>query len=391
MVVPTRRKTLSNGAAKSEKLDAMSANLLGFGSLLIIGAGLFAISASELAPDAGPEPRWLQHDNRRPKAPVVEPVASPASTEVPKDAIVLFDGKNLDQWQSATGGGPARWKVIGGYMEIVPDTGPIETKTKFGDVQLHVEWATPDPPAGAGQDRGNSGIFLMGEFELQVLDSYRADTYADGQAGAIYGQYPPLANASRPPGQWQTYDIAFRRPRFGADGKLLEPARVTLIHNGILVQNNESIVARTSWLESLPYEPQVDRGPLRLQDHNHPVRYRKIWVRELSERPAPSADALARPKVISLEADALEPFVGQYATESEAAERPMTISRGEGHLILKLSFRPTPLDMLPVSATEFILPRTYARFTFQRDGRGRVTGALFRIGDEERVLKKIDR
>ena len=140
----------------------------------------------------------------------------------------------------------------------------------------------PDPPAGKGQDRGNSGIFLMGVYEIQVVDSYRADTYADGQAGALYGQYPPLANASRPPGEWQTYEIAFRRPRFGSDGKLLEPARFTVIHNGILVQNNEELWGGTNWLEPAPYENHGDRGPIELQDHGHKVRFRNIWLRELA-------------------------------------------------------------------------------------------------------------
>ena len=157
---------------------------------------------------------------------------------------------------------------------------------KFGDVQLHVEWASPNPPAGKGQGRGNSGIFLMGLYELQVLDSYGADTYADGFAGAIYGQYPPLANASRPPGQWQTYDIAFRRPRFDKDGKIVEPARMTVIHNGILIQNNEELWGRTDWLETSPYEANPDRGPIQLQDHGHPVRFRNIWIRELARAPA---------------------------------------------------------------------------------------------------------
>jgi hypothetical protein len=185
---------------------------------------------------------------------------------------VLFDGSSLAAWKSPEGG-PARWTVADGYMETVPGAGPIETKQKFADIQLHVEWAAPSPPRGSGQDRGNSGVFLMGDFEVQVLDSYKADTYADGQAGAIYGQYPPLFNASRPPGQWQTYDIAFRRPRFDASGKLLEAARIIIFHNGLLAQNNEEPVGPTSWLKWLPYEYRGGGGPISLQDHDHPVRY----------------------------------------------------------------------------------------------------------------------
>ena len=265
----------------------MSGKPFGFACVCSISAaGLFAFLVAGEPGDAASQNRWLQHDNRRPRPPLVEPVASQAAAAVPKDAVILFDGTDLAAWR-ASGGGPAPWKVTAGFMEVAPGTGPLETKGKFGDVQLHVEWASPSPPAGTGQDRGNSGIFLMGVYELQVLDSYQADTYADGQAGAIYGQYPPLANASRPPGQWQTYDIAFRRPRFDSGGKLLEPARVTLIHNGILIQNNEELWGRTNWLETQPYEAGADLGPIELQDHGHPVRFRNIWLRQLPERPAP--------------------------------------------------------------------------------------------------------
>jgi len=228
----------------------------------------------------------------------------------------------------------------------------------------------------------------MGLYELQVLDSYRADSYTDGQAGAIYGQYPPLANASRPPGEWQNYDIAFRRPRFDEDGKLLEPARVTLLHNGILIQNNEELWGRTNWLESSPYEADADRGPIQLQDHGHRVRFRNIWVRDLPERPEPGAEDLARPKIVALSAEALDQFTGDYAMGTKKGAPPATISRGDGHLLFKLPARPTPLVMQAVSPTEFVLTHTDAHFTFQRDNQGRVTGVLFRVGDGERLLTK---
>jgi hypothetical protein len=355
---------------------------------LIATARLVAIAGSDEVRSTPREGRWLQHDNRRPRPPVVEPMASSAAPQPPRDATVLFDGKDLSAWRSAEGG-PARWKVQDGFMEIAPGTGAIESKAGFGDLQMHVEWATPDPPAGKGQDRGNSGIFFMGLYELQVLDSYQADTYADGQAGAIYGQYPPLGNASRPPGQWQSYDIAFRRPRFDKDGKLLEPARLTVFHNGILIQNNEDLLGRTNWLETSPYEPHPDRGPIQLQDHGHPVRFRNIWVRELLERPAPRALDLARPRIVSLSTEALDQLTGEYAMQTEKDALPFVISRGHGHLLLKVPFRPTPLAMQPVSPTEFILPHTYARFTFQRDEQARITGVLFRVGDGERLLTKI--
>ena len=272
---------------------------------LIAAAVLFAGMVAAEVRNMATEDRWLQHDILRQKPTVVETDGSASRAHATKDAIMLFDGTNLDAWRTPEGG-PARWKVTNGFVEIAAGTGPIESKGKFGDVQLHVEWASPSPPAGKGQGRGNSGVFLMGLYEIQVLDSYRADTYADGQAGAIYGQYPPLFNASRPPGEWQTYDVAFRRPRFDKNGKLLEPARVTLIHNGILVQNNEELWGGTNWLESSPYEAHADRGRIELQDHGHPVRFRNFWVRELPERPMPTAEDRARPTIISLSAAALD-------------------------------------------------------------------------------------
>jgi hypothetical protein len=355
---------------------------------LIASAGLFAILAADEVSNMASLNRWLQHDIRRPKPPVVEPVGSSVMAPAPKDAVILFDGTTLDAWRTPEGG-PAKWKVNDGFMEIAPDTGPIETKAKFGDVQLHVEWASPSPPAGKGQDRGNSGIFLMGLYELQVLDSYQADTYSDGQAGALYGQYPPLANASRPPGEWQTYDVAFRRPRFDKEGKLLEPARITLIHNGILIQNNEELWGGTNWLETQPYEAGADRGRIELQDHGHPVRFRNIWLRELAERPAPKPDDLARPKVVSLSAEALVEFTGQYKMGQKKDSKPAKITRGDGYLLFKMASRPRPLVMQPISPSEFVLPHTDAHFTFQRDDQGFVTGVLFRVGDGEQLLTKI--
>jgi hypothetical protein len=166
-------------------------------------------------------------------------------------------------------------------MEVVANTGNIETKQGFGDVQLHVEWMAPTPVEGEGQDRGNSGVFLMTFYELQVLDSYQNTTYADGQAGAVFGQYPPLVNASRPPGQWQTYDIVFRRPRFDANGSLQSPARMTVFHNGVLVQDDVTLTGPTAFQRRPAYSRHADRLPIRLQDHAHPVRYRNIWVRDL--------------------------------------------------------------------------------------------------------------
>jgi hypothetical protein len=356
---------------------------------LVAASGLVACLASDGDRATVPAVRWRQHDIRRPKPPVVEPAEAAIAARPPRDAIVLFDGTGLDAWRSHSGGA-AKWKVAGGVLETVPGTGMIQTRASFGDVQLHVEWAAPSPPHGAGQGRGNSGVFLMGQFEIQVLDSYRADTYADGQAGAIYGQYPPLFNASRPPGEWQTYDIAFRRPRFDRSGKLLEPARVTLFHNGILVQNSEEPFGATSWLEWEKYDASKgERGPIALQDHDHPVRYRNIWLRELPERPAPTAADLARPSTIQLAPEVLDRYTGQYRLNDEPDAPTARITREGDHLTLSLPRRPRPLRLEPTSETRFDMPATDGHFTFLIDETGRVTGVHFRIADGERDWKRV--
>jgi hypothetical protein len=163
----------------------------------------------------------------------------------------------------------------------VRGTGSLRTARSFGDIQLHIEWRAATPPTASGQNRSNSGVFLMGRYEVQVLDSYQNETYADGQAAALYGQRPPLVNASRPPGEWQTYDIVFRRPRFAADGRVLEPARITLLHNGVLVHDAVAFTGATAHMRAASYEAHEDRLPISLQDHGDPVRFRNIWVREL--------------------------------------------------------------------------------------------------------------
>jgi hypothetical protein len=230
-------------------------------------------------------PPWgVQHDRNAPQPPVVTP--GEASTQAqegkpPSDAIVLFNGKDLSNWESVNGG-PAEWKVEKGYFATVPRKGDIRTKQAFGDCQLHVEYAAPSPPHGEDQDRGNSGVYLMSSYEVQVLDSYESKTYPDGQAAAIYGQYAPLVNACRPPGQWQTYDIVFHGPRFDPAGKLTRAATFTVLHNGVLVQDHVTVLGRTDG-EHEPYEQTPTKLPLKLQDHNHPVRFRNIWIREFAE------------------------------------------------------------------------------------------------------------
>lgn len=229
---------------------------------------------------AGAQTKWQIHDLNRPMAPVITPGPAGPPVPPPSDAVVLFDGKDLSKWTDAKGQ-PARWKVENGYMEVVPETGSIRTVQGFGDCQLHVEWMAPSPAKGEGQDRGNSGVFLMDLYEVQVLDCYNNKTYADGQTAAIYGQYPPLVNACRPPGEWQTYDIVFHRPRFGKDGQVLAPARMTVFHNGVLVHECATLTGPTAHKAQPAYKMHPDKLPISLQDHGHPVRFRDIWLRNL--------------------------------------------------------------------------------------------------------------
>jgi 3-keto-disaccharide hydrolase len=227
-----------------------------------------------------PDGKWRVHDVKRPRPAVVTP-APFAAAAPPSDAIVLLGPNgNLSAWQSEDGSA-ASWPVSGDVLQT--GKGFLRTKAEFGDVQLHVEFATPAVVEGESQGRGNSGVFLAGVFEIQVLDSFQNPTYADGQAAAMYGQFPPLVNASRGPGQWQSYDIVFIAPRFSAAGQLASPATVTVFHNGVLVQNGRAFWGPTAHRRIDPYVASTARGPIRLQDHQNPVRYRNIWVRELRE------------------------------------------------------------------------------------------------------------
>ena len=237
-----------------------------FRSLLCVTALTLDATAAFAAPEGEiPPPK----DEPR----VIDPGPPPA------DAIVLFDGKDLSQWKSDKGGGPAKWEIKDGAA-IVNGTGGISTKQGFGDCQLHIEWATPAVVKGEGQGRGNSGIFLQGRYEVQILDSYNNKTYYNGQAGAVYKQYAPLVNACRKPGEWQAYDIIYHAPRFDEAGKLLKPGTVTILQNGVLVQDDVEIMGPTSG-PAPKYKAHPLKQPLALQDHHNPMRFRNIWIREL--------------------------------------------------------------------------------------------------------------
>ncbi len=264
-------------------------------SLLLFVALPPAQAAAQVAAPAAPPPAaaasWPQHSRERPMAPVAAAPAMTAPIPAPTGATVLFDGRDLSQWSKADGA-DAAWRLVpGGAMEVVRGAGGIRTRASFGDVHVHVEWASPAPAEGTDQDRGNSGVFLMGRYEVQVLDSYQAVTYADGAAGSIYGQFPPRVNVSRAPGEWQSFDIEFRRPRFDAAGGLVAPARMTVRHNGVVVHADVALLGPTSHRVRAPYEAHEDALPISLQDHGHPVRFRNIWVRPLAPLPpAPAAD-----------------------------------------------------------------------------------------------------
>lgn len=271
---------------------------------------------------AGHHSQWLGHDRTRPAPEVVDP-GYPSTAEkpgkAPSDAVVLFDGGDLSNW-SAMDGQPSKWKTNEGAMECVPGSGYIRTLRSFGECQLHVEFATPTPPKGSSQGRGNSGVFFgMGRYEVQVLDSYQNKTYSDGSCGSIYNQYAPLVNASKKPGEWQTYDIVWTPPKFAADGSLESPARATVFHNGVLIQNNVKLIGETGWLTRAPYKAHPEKLPLALQDHGNPVRYRNIWVREL--------DHPRHPEYYLPDAT-LDSYVGTYENA--------VITRRESNLILNL-------------------------------------------------------
>ena len=227
-----------------------------------------------------PDGQWHVHDPARPQPPVVTPGASFSDNAAPpSDAIVLFDGKDLAQWRDKRTGGPVAWTVADGVATSAK--GDIVTTNQFGDLQLHLEFREPTPPKGDGQGRGNSGVFLMGQYEIQVLDCYHNKTYADGATAGIYGQHPALVNACRPPGEWQTYDIIFNVPHFDADGKLVSPGYVTVFHNGVVAQNHQAIRGATNWKSPGKYTPHGPTGPLALQFHNNAVSFRNIWVRSV--------------------------------------------------------------------------------------------------------------
>ena len=344
---------------------------------------LISLSALAFAGGSFAQSRWKAHDLSRPRPPVVTPPQQELPVPAPPDALVLFDGGDLSKWESPDGT-PSQWIVSDGAMISVAGSGYIQTRERFGDIQLHVEWAAPLPVEGEGQGRGNSGVYLMGLYEVQVLDSYRNPTYADGQAGAIYGQYPPLYNVSLPPGKWQSYDIFFRRPLFSEAGALLEPARMTVLYNSLLVQNNVELWGPTMWLQSLPYQSHADELPLALQDHGNPVRFRNIWLRKLPETDDASAPE-GPSEGISLPLEVLDRYVGKYETE----DGDYYTLRRDGHDLKACLSGEQFLELIVQSPTRFILKRTAAFLEVELGEDEIPRGLTFHIGGDSRKAKKV--
>jgi len=331
-----------------------------------------AVIAFESLALAQPDPNWLDHDRARPLPPVVSPATSSTQQQAgkaPSDAIVLFDGKDLSQWVSMDGT-PTKWITREGYMECVKGSGYVRTLQNFGDCQLHIEWATPTPPEGEGQGRGNSGVFLgLDRYEVQVLDSYGNKTYADGSAGAIYGQYPPLANVCLPPGQWQVYDIIYTAPRFDTEGKLRQPVYLTVVHNGVLIQNHVALTGPTSWLERAPYPPHPEKQPLSLQDHGNPVRFRNVWVRELGK---------VGKKEFTLPVAVLERFTGKYEN--------IEIAREESQLSAKVGG--TKFILFAESPTKFFAKTTDLQIEFPSGQPGQPERLTWSVGEGANEAKR---
>ena len=266
----------------------LPSSLIGVYALLSLATSFAANVGSPFYGDPPDEHHpWAVHDRNRPQPALVTPATFSSQDQPgkpPSDAVILFDGSDLSKWEADEGEGvPTKWVIKNGAMECVPGSGYIRTREKFGDCQLHVEWAAPTKVQGESQGRGNSGVFLMGLVEIQVLDNYDNPTYADGFAASVYGVNPPMANALRPPGEFQTYDIVYRRPIY-KDGKEIDLGYVTVFENGVLMQDHTRLEGPTGHMARSKPGPFPQAGPLKLQDHGNPVRYRNIWYRPLPPR-----------------------------------------------------------------------------------------------------------
>lgn len=330
---------------------------------------LFLTATLSLSPAVVSEDLWIGHDRTRPLPPVVDPGQPSLDDQAgraPSDALVLFDGKDLNQWVSMNGE-PTKWIVKDGAMECVPGSGYIRTLRCFGDAQVHVEFASPAKVEGSSQGRGNSGFFLgLTRYEIQVLDSFGNPTYADGSCASIYNQYPPLVNASRKPGAWQTYDIVWTAPRFEDDGKLRSPARITLFHNGVLVHNHVELMGDTGWVTRGPYRAHPEKLPISIQDHGNPVRFRNIWIRELGRRGKPE---------FFLSDKALNGFAGRYEVNKDWI---VDVTRRDGNLLFKWAGE--DFTVFAMSPQRFFAKTTDVQVEFKNENGEDV--AYFSVGED---------
>jgi len=318
-------------------------------------------------------PSPTSHDTALATPTVVDPGYPGTQSQTgkaPSDAVVLFDGSDLSQWCDVDGK-TTQWIIRDGVMECVKGSGYIRTLQNFGDCQLHVEWATPLKAEGNSQGRGNSGVFLGGmRYEVQVLDSYHNKTYADGSAGSVYGQYPPLVNVSRAPGQWQTYDILYAAPRFNSEGTLRSAARVTVLHNGVLVQNDVELTGPTGWIDRLPYVGHDAKQPIAFQDHGNPVRYRNVWVRELGNAGRPE---------YSLSQELLDSYTGKYEGGPE-------VKRAGDHLHATVGN--VELTFYAKSKTQFFAKTTDVQLEFKTNQNGKVTEMVWTVGGDPNIATR---
>lgn len=331
--------------------------------LFVFSVSLFLFSASVC--QAQQPTGWKAHDNNRPQPEVVDPGKATLPASVPSDAIVLFDGTDLSKWDGPNGKDP-KWKVADGVMECFSGAGFVYTKEKFGDIQLHLEWASPVKVKGNGQGRGNSGVFLPGGVEVQVLDSFDNETYADGGAASIYGQYPPMVNASRGPGQWQSYDIIYHLPRFDENKKLVQQAVVTVLHNGVVVQHATKALGPTSWVHHRKFAPGITEGVIGLQDHGNPVRFRNIWVRKLDTAATEGSYVEERP----FTEEEMQKFVGKYRRNCE-------VKSMDGKLWL--STLGQDMEMVAHTDGTFSTKESAGTISFESDDDGNVTSMRFKF------------
>lgn len=338
-----------------------------FRSLCLLPVAWIALaSATQLYAGKIPDLKWMSHDRERPAPAVVTPGQVSTAMQVgsaPSDATVLFDGSSVDAWADMDGN-PTKWIIHEGALECVPQSGYIRTRQSFGDCQLHIEWATPAKPAGESQGRGNSGVFFgLDRYEVQVLDSFGNRTYSDGSASSVYGQYPPLVNASKGPGEWQTYDIIYTAPRFEVCGELKSPARLTVFHNGVLTQNNVELTGPTAWIGRPPYSVHQEKMPISLQDHGNPVLYRNIWVRELGNCDKPE---------FYLSGAVLDRYVGEY---DKGWGDKVSIKRGNNGLLI-LDMAGASLELYATSETLFFAKTTDVQVDFtalEKDGKIKIS------------------